>query len=451
MVKRTQIDARTIAYARISTDNDLALDRQQDAMRSLAAARGWPEPEWIVETISAAKGPRPGWEQTVAAVRGGGIHAVIVWNLDRAWRSLTEAEAFIAACEQHDTQIAVVQAGDIDPGTAAGRLVLRLMASTARHEIEVRRERQEAESIQRARDGRPKAGGPRGWGYTREMEMVPDEAEVVREIAGRVLAGERIGSLARELTDRGIRTPTGRVWDAAALRRSMLRPSLAGHSEHRGQIVGRGRWQPILEPAQHEALRVALRSSGKRWGRQSPLTGLVWCGRCGASMAQTTVAGRRVLRCYNTPTRPGCHLQVNAEITESLVAAAARVALADARLEPEPQTPTGGPSLADLAARREQAAQAFALGEITASEWATVRQVIDQQQAAAEATLARAAGATADPTPLLTEATWEAANTDQRRAILATLIERIEVGPATRRGPATEAEVWARLTIQWKA
>jgi hypothetical protein len=283
------------------------------------------------------------------------------------------------------------------------------------------------------------------------MAIIDDEAAVIREVAQRVLAGERIGSLARELTDRGIRTPSGRVWDAAALRRSMLRPSLAGWSEHKGEVVGRGQWQAILTEDQHEALKVALRSSGKRWGRQSPLTGLVFCARCGQGMAQATVGGRRVLRCYVTPTHPGCHLQVNADLVESLVAAAAREALRDARLEPEPVGAGGGPDLASLAARREQAAQAFALGEITASEWSTVRQVLDQQQAKAEADLAARAGATADTTPLLSEATWEAANLDQRRAILSALIDRIEVGPAARRGPATEAEVWNRLTISWRA
>jgi DNA invertase Pin-like site-specific DNA recombinase len=436
-------------YLRISQDPNqtgLAIDRQRDEIAALFEQRRWPPAVYeFTDTASATrKKPRPGWDGLMAAIEAGEIDMVVVTEVSRAWRSMRELEIALTAFESFKISVVAARAGDLDLTTASGRLVVRMLTAVAQAETDVKVERQVAESFQRARAGRQKSGGPRGWGFERDMTINEPEAAVVREVTRRVLGGERVGSLARELGERGIATPTGRAWDAAALRRSLLRPSLAGFSVYRGAVVAGGEWAPILTPKEHAALKVRLATGGKRWGRQSPLTGLVWCGRCGASMAQATVGNRRVMRCYNTPTRPGCHLQVNADVLEDLLVGAARAALAGA-VAPAPAEPTSGVDLMALAARRDEAALAFSRGNLSMAEWSIVRADIEQQESA----LVKQAGATADLGTLVAEA-WETASIDQRRAVLSALIERVEVAPAKWRGPAQVRDVWQRLTIAWR-
>ena len=75
----------------------------------------------------------------------------------------------------------------------------------------------------RARDGVPNSG-PRLFGYTADrMHIVEDEAEIVRELFRRVVQGDSVTGLARELNQRGIRTTMGNTWAVARVRELLRR------------------------------------------------------------------------------------------------------------------------------------------------------------------------------------------------------------------------------------
>jgi transcriptional regulator with XRE-family HTH domain len=81
--------------------------------------------------------------------------------------------------------------------------------------------------------GEPHAGGNRPYGYCADFVTVdPDEAAVVCEAAGRLLAGETLREVTKDLNRRGLLSSTGKPWSPATLRRTLASPRLAGLRVH---------------------------------------------------------------------------------------------------------------------------------------------------------------------------------------------------------------------------
>jgi site-specific DNA recombinase len=61
-----------------------------------------------------------------------------------------------------------------------------------------------------ARNGQGKGGGSRPFGYDKDRVTIREsEAELIREAATRVLAGEGLRSVVKDFERRGIRTVSG--------------------------------------------------------------------------------------------------------------------------------------------------------------------------------------------------------------------------------------------------
>jgi hypothetical protein len=72
------------------------------------------------------------------------------------------------------------------------------------------------------------------------MHLVEDEAEIVRELFRRVVQGESVTGLARELNQRGIRTTMGNTWAVARVRELLRSPRVAGINVYKGELMGAG-------------------------------------------------------------------------------------------------------------------------------------------------------------------------------------------------------------------
>ena len=66
------------------------------------------------------------------------------------------------------------------------------------------------------------------WLTADRMHLVEDEAEIVRELFRRIVQGESVTGLARELNQRGIRTTMGNTWAVARVRELLRSPRVAG-------------------------------------------------------------------------------------------------------------------------------------------------------------------------------------------------------------------------------
>ena len=84
------------------------------------------------------------------------------------------------------------------------------------------------------------------------------EAEVLRDAAHKVLAGWSLTNIAADLDRRGVRGANGKQITYNSLARMLTNPTVAGHRVHRGRIVRRGVWEPILDENTWQAVRAKL-------------------------------------------------------------------------------------------------------------------------------------------------------------------------------------------------
>lgn len=395
--------------------------------------------------------PRPAYRRLLADADAGRIDAIVAWHADRLHRSPVELEEFIDLVERRGLVVQTVRAGVLDLSTPAGRLVARQLGAVARYESEHKADRQRAKHRQIALAGGSSGGGTRPFGFDDDRVTVrEDEAAVVREVAGRVLGGESLRGVCADLNDRGARTPAGGLWQVGPLRRMLMSARLSGRREYRGEIVADAVWPAILSVEQTEALRRLLTDPSRttrRAARSYVLKGLLRCTDCDAALvARPRQDGARCYVCASGKRDArfaGCGgRRVLAEPVELFVTEAVFARLDSGALrEALTGAARGGDDQAQRRAdntllRLDELAAAYADNRITMREWLAAREPLERALERARRDLAAtggvgAAGVYVGQSGALREA-WDDFDIDRRHAIVAALVDRVNVGPGKR-------------------
>lgn len=446
-------------YVRISSDPNglrLGVSRQTKDCRVKALERGWQVSKVYEDNdVSATTSkPRPAYRQMLADLEAGLVDAVVVWDLDRLTRRPIEVEEFIDLADRKGVALASV-GGDVDLSTDNGRLFVRIKGAVARAEVEAKGRRQRAANDQRAAAGRPSAGR-RAYGYSADgSHIIEAEAEHLRTAARRLLEGDSLKSVVRQVTEAGAVTTAGNPWTPTQLRRTLQNARYIGSRVHRGKVIGRGNWPTILDEGTHASL-VALMADPSRHGAGAPrrylLSGCARCGVCNGKVFGVTEKGKGPL--YRCETR--LHINRRAEDVEAFVVATivGRLSRPDAiELVAPPQE---GQAAGPLRVRREklrtrllEVAEAFADGAITLPQMTAATASLRAQLDQVEAELAGLAR-----TPVLVDllsgadvtATWNRLGMDRQRAVINTLAT-VRLHP-----PGRGARVFDDVTVQltWK-
>ncbi len=153
---------RLALYARVSTrDKDQNPDTQLLRLRNFVTAH----PEWHVtkEYVDTASANdilhRTAWRQLLNDAAKRKFDAVLVFKLDRAFRSVKHMHDTLAVWDPLHVGFLSAQEG-FDTTTALGRLLLNLLASLAEFELEMIRERVTAGMDRAQREGKA-LGRPR--------------------------------------------------------------------------------------------------------------------------------------------------------------------------------------------------------------------------------------------------------------------------------------------------
>jgi DNA invertase Pin-like site-specific DNA recombinase len=129
---------RVALYARVSTrDKDQNPEVQLVAMREFVRARGWEAAEYVDTAAAGDLAHRTAWAQLLADVARRRVDLVMVWKLDRAFRSTLHALATLRDFEHAGVGFAALTQPELDTTSATGRLVFTILAAVAEMEREL--------------------------------------------------------------------------------------------------------------------------------------------------------------------------------------------------------------------------------------------------------------------------------------------------------------------------
>ena len=144
-------ERRLIGYARVSTDEQ-HLDLQLDALKEAGCVRIFTD-----QGISAVSKKREGFEKALGYMHAGDV--LVIWKMDRAFRSLKHALDTLEALENQKIEF-VSLTEQIDTTTAMGRCMYQIRNAFAELERNLISERTKAGMLAAKKRGK-KIGRPR--------------------------------------------------------------------------------------------------------------------------------------------------------------------------------------------------------------------------------------------------------------------------------------------------
>jgi hypothetical protein len=187
-------------------------------------------------------------------------------------------------------EIRTVNGGDLDLSNATGKMLARIVGSVSEMESEHKAERQRRANIQRAEAG-SWWSSQRCFGYTKQGNIEPREAALIRRAAADVLDGKSLRAISREWNAAGISSTRGAAWNTSRLKRLLVNPRYAGMRCYRGRVTGPGAWEAILDADTHAGLTAVLRDPSRggavSYERKYIGSHRYLCGICGAVMQRT--------------------------------------------------------------------------------------------------------------------------------------------------------------------
>lgn len=285
---------------------------------------------------------REDWETMLAGVASGQFAGVVAWVPDRFTRQPEQMEALFKACKRGNAQLHTTQTGLIGDS----KVLIRIQAAMAAEysdqmSVKIGRRHQTL-----AEEGKF-PGGRRRYGFEPGMRGIrEEEAAVIRELAGRIIGGESLASLARDLTERGIPTAEGGKWTGSNLGLMLKRPHLAKQRTHRG-VTSPATWDApaILDDTTYANLVHVLSNPDRRVNKGSNaakylLSGIAVCDECGAVL-RGSKRTRRGDVAYVCSTGRHCHRTieyVDRVVTDQIVERLSRVDASGALVPDEGQS-----------------------------------------------------------------------------------------------------------------
>jgi len=415
--------------------DDTAVDMFDDNMSA------WDEDVW-----------RDNWERMLVDIADGKFRAVIGWHADRFSRQPLQIEQLWRAAKRGRCAVWTFSQGLITDPT-----MLRIEAALAARDSDIKSEKITRRHQMIADDG-GFHGGKRRYGYSSDMKSLDeDEAAVIRDMARRVLRGEKLKSIARTLTAEGTKTAAGSDWTGSNIGRLLRSVHLSGRRIHRGDELRRATWPAVLDDVTHANVLALLdkpeRKTSTSNARVYLLAGLATCLACGEKLRGRPGrdGGAPV---YNCATGRHCYravelvdARVEARIVDRLSRMDARGVLIDDAAKDDLRALEV--EATQIEKRLEDVTDQHARGEISDKQLARSTKALERQETRNVKALAEARAALSAPDRVLEDMTgegaaeaWESATLERRRRIIDYLCETIALrGAEGRRGKFDPSDV----------
>ncbi len=205
-----------IGYARVSTEDQakegVSLDNQKSKIEVYCHLKDLELTEIVEDAgISAKNLNRPGVQKVLRLARKKKIDAVVVYKLDRIFRSMVDALETTKMFDKLGVSFHSIEE-TLDTQSAMGRFFFTLTAALAEMERRIIGERTKA-ALSHKRTRNEKTGGevPFGYDLTSEglLEKYEKEQRVIRLIRKLHRAGYSLRRTCAELENRGYKTKRG--------------------------------------------------------------------------------------------------------------------------------------------------------------------------------------------------------------------------------------------------
>jgi len=323
-----------------------------------------------------------------------------------------ELEAYIDASRAGGVLTYSVKAGEMDLATDSGQLIARMLGAAARYESDQKATRIRRASEQAIRAGKWTGGTrPFGWDIVDGVPALnPVESKALADACGRVLAGDSLGSIIRDMNEARITTTRGKSWGYAQLAQALERPRNAGLADLHGEIVGPSTFPAIVTENIWRGVCAVLRDPSRRRSQSNKavhlLAGIAQC-HCGEYVRSATVTTRsgEKYRNYRCGQRGPGHVSKRIDFVDRVV----NKVIVDVRAAHDKIKMSGaGPSAeavkleleaTALRKRQEDAAVQAALGQIPMHMLGAINAVIEKELASVIAKMARIEEAAARQVP----------------------------------------------------
>ena len=288
----SETKSRAVLYCRYSSHNqrEVSIDQQVNACEAFAERENIRIVKLYADkAMTGTNDRRPQFQQMISEAPGLGVQYVIVYSLDRFARDKYDSAVYKRQLKQRG--IRVISATENISDDPSGTLLETMLEGLAQYYSE-----ELARKIKRGMMDNASRGlttGPPPYGYRIKdghYEEDPEQAEIIREIFGRVLAGEARADVIRDLNARRIKTSRGGEWTKSSLGRVIRNEKYTGVYLY-GDVRVEGGLPKILDEETFNAMQVFLATTHgpgpkrrRNGGGVYLLTGRVFCGDCGSPM-----------------------------------------------------------------------------------------------------------------------------------------------------------------------
>lgn len=229
---------------------------------------------------------RPEMERLIEDVKSNKIDVVLIYKLDRLSRHVKDVLELVELFDKYKVSLYSLNE-NLDLSSPFGRAALKMSATFSELERETIVERMEMGKHARAKSGKYSCPGKSPFGYKLnkeldKMEIVPEEAEAVRDMYAKYIEGYSFRKLYAYCKEK---YPDIRFFSNSMCCKPVIeRPMYAGYFYHNGELIKATNYESIITYETYlQAQEAIKRNTTKREHDNTPyiLTGLIICGKCG--------------------------------------------------------------------------------------------------------------------------------------------------------------------------
>lgn len=288
-----------VAYLRVSTEaqtEKYGLDMQKQKILDYCETKGVVINKWYVDGgYSGSKLDRPEMQKLLDDAENNLIKTVYIYKLDRLSRDTADTlELMYRILPRYGVNV-ISMTEEIRIDNPMDKVMLTMNAAMNQYEREVIRMRMSAGMVERVKKGYWMGGGRIPWGYCYDrndgiLHVDEEQAEQVRNAYKLYLDGYSCEKISKMLGFKGERIVI----------QILRRKSNIGLIEYKGNIY-KGLHEPIVDETLFWEVQDLMkkRSTNSHIANDHLLTGLCYCGICGARMRYQKWGKYHKIVCYS--------------------------------------------------------------------------------------------------------------------------------------------------------